>query len=224
MPNYLNEKKTVDMMDANNKDTIKSKSFQEPPLVKIERMTPFELKDKGKNLFINYSFGASRFGNVFLGSTTKGICHLTFVDNPTTGLNVLKDCFPNATFTAQFDEGQKQVLNSLNDGGVLELTVHLSGTAFQLKVWEALLKIPFGQLSTYGDLADKIENPRAFRAVGSALGKNPIAILIPCHRVVRTGGGLGGYMWGSNRKAAIIEWEASQKNSLNFSNKNMFLK
>ncbi len=91
-----------------------------------------------------------------------------------------------------------------------EIKLHLNGTGFQLKVWEALLKIPIGHLSTYGNIATNIEKPTASRAVGTVIGSNPVAFLIPCHRVIQCSGLLGGYMWGLTRKAAIIGWEAAK--------------
>ncbi|MEM8888411.1 MAG: methylated-DNA--[protein]-cysteine S-methyltransferase, partial [Bacteroidota bacterium] len=93
-----------------------------------------------------------------------------------------------------------------------ELSLLLQGTNFQLKVWEALLNVPRGQLTTYGDIAERIEKPKAVRAVGTAVGRNPIAYLIPCHRVIRKEGKLGEYRWGSGRKKAIIGWEMAQQN------------
>jgi AraC family transcriptional regulator of adaptative response/methylated-DNA-[protein]-cysteine methyltransferase len=91
-----------------------------------------------------------------------------------------------------------------------QIKLHLKGTDFQLKVWEALLKIPAGQLSTYGNVAAIIDKPNASRAVGTAIGSNPVAFLIPCHRVIQSTGLTGGYMWGSTRKSAIIGWEAAK--------------
>src|SRR6185437_1351105 len=91
-----------------------------------------------------------------------------------------------------------------------KIKLHLKGTAFQLKVWEALLKIPAGKLSTYASIANTIKHPKAARAVGSAVGDNPIAYLIPCHRVIRSTGIIGDYHWGSTRKTAIIGWESSK--------------
>ena len=91
-----------------------------------------------------------------------------------------------------------------------QVKLHLKGSAFQLKVWETLLKIPMGKLTTYGAVAAKIESPKASRAVGTAIGENPVAYLIPCHRIIQSSGVLGGYHWGSTRKAAIIGWEAAK--------------
>ncbi|MCG8579588.1 MAG: methylated-DNA--[protein]-cysteine S-methyltransferase, partial [Bacteroidales bacterium] len=92
-----------------------------------------------------------------------------------------------------------------------QIKLHLKGTAFQLKVWDALLKIPAGELATYGDIAHSIDKPSAQRAVGTAIGSNPVAYLIPCHRVIRASGAIGGYRWGIVRKKAMIAWEASRK-------------
>ena len=109
-------------------------------------------------------------------------------------------------FNADFDN------NSNNNKNIPKIKLHLKGTDFQLKVWEMLLKIPLGELSTYGNIAEKINNPNATRAVGTAIGKNPVAFLIPCHRVIQASGMIGGYMWGTTRKTAIIGWEAAKKN------------
>ena len=98
---------------------------------------------------------------------------------------------------------------------IQEIRLHLKGTAFQLKVWETLLKIPFGRLSTYGSVASGIKNPGASRAVGSAIASNPVAYVIPCHRVIQQSGIIGEYMWGSVRKAAIIGWEGSRMQNAN---------
>ena len=94
-----------------------------------------------------------------------------------------------------------------------QIKLHLKGTEFQLKVWEMLLTIPMGELTSYGRVAQKIDKPKASRAVGAAIGSNPVAFLIPCHRVIQTSGNLGGYMWGNTRKSAIIGWEASKVSS-----------
>ena len=138
-----------------------------------------------------------------------------FSDNKETAFSELKNRFPNATFIEQTDEIQQDALKfHTNDWNEINsIKLHLKGTDFQLKVWEALLKIPTGNLTTYGDLAKAIEKPKASRAVGTAIGNNPIAFIIPCHRVIRSTGMLGGYMWGTTRKTALIGWEASKINA-----------
>lgn len=182
--------------------------------VNIEGMTPAEYKNGGKNLEINYSFAESPFGNIIVASTQKGVCFMAFAEDETIGFVDLKNKFPNASFTRKLDLVQQNALFIFqNDWSKLsEIKLHLKGTDFQLKVWETLLKIPMGQLSTYGSIAEQIEKPNASRAVGTAIGSNPVAFLIPCHRVIQSSGIFGGYMWGNTRKTAIIGWEGAQVN------------
>ncbi|MGN7986805.1 methylated-DNA--[protein]-cysteine S-methyltransferase [Pedobacter sp. 22226] len=182
--------------------------------VNIEGMTPGEYKNGGENLHINYSFAESPFGNIIVASTPKGICHIAFYDDETLALNNLQRQFPAAKYQLILDKEQQNALYIFNhDWSKLhQIKLHLKGTDFQLKVWEALLKIPMGKLSTYGTIARQLQNPNASRAVGTAIGDNPVAFLIPCHRVIQTSGALGGYHWGVDRKTAIIGWEAAQIN------------
>lgn len=182
--------------------------------IQIEGMTPAEYKHGGKNLSINYSFAQSPFGNIIIASTPKGICHLAFVEDELNAFFDLKSQFPNAEFRKRADQIQQNALNifSHDFSKLSEVKLHLKGSEFQLKVWQALLKIPLGQLSTYGNIAKSIENPNASRAVGTAIGSNPIAFLIPCHRVIQSSGLIGGYMWGNTRKSAIIAWEGAKIN------------
>ena len=179
--------------------------------INIEGMTPAEYKNGGKNLHINFSFAESPFGNLIVASTPKGVCYMAFNDNEEKALEELKAKFPNATFQRKLDLIQQNALFIFqNDWNKLhQIKLHLKGTDFQVKVWETLLKIPMGQLSTYGSIADKIGNPNASRAVGTAIGNNPVAFLIPCHRVIQSNGNIGGYMWGNTRKTAIIGWESA---------------
>ena len=180
--------------------------------VNIEGMTPGEYKNGGQAIHINYSFSESPFGKLILAATPKGICHIAFYDNQTSAISTLIARFPNAHYQEQLDQYQKDALLIFQDNwtNLPQLKLHLKGTPFQLKVWEALLSIPKGQLSTYGALAKAIDKPKASRAVGTAIGKNPVAFLIPCHRVIQSSGTFGGYMWEPTRKAAIIGWEAAK--------------
>jgi len=181
--------------------------------ITIEGMTPGEYKNGGEQLQINYSFQPGPFGAVFIASTTKGICHISFADDdPQLELTKLQYKFPNATYREGADEAQQNVLHLFNQdwGQLQQVKLHLKGTPFQLKVWEALLKIPAGNLTTYSRLANKIDSPLAHRAVGTAVGQNPVAYLIPCHRVIRSTGETGEYHWGSDRKSAILGWEAAK--------------
>lgn len=183
--------------------------------ISIEGMTPAEFKNGGKNLIINYSFAECPFGNIIVASTQKGICYMAFFEEEQTAFYVLQNHFPNSTLKREFDLIQQNALSIFqNDRSKLnQIKLHLKGTAFQLKVWETLLKIPMGQLSSYGSIAQKIGNQNASRAVASAIGNNPVAYLIPCHRVILASGNLGGYMWGNIRKTAIIGWEGIKSNS-----------
>ncbi|SFH51383.1 bifunctional helix-turn-helix domain-containing protein/methylated-DNA--[protein]-cysteine S-methyltransferase [Pedobacter insulae] len=177
--------------------------------INIEGMTPAEYKNGGKNLTINYSFAQSIFGNILVASTTKGICYMAFFEDEATAFSLLQSHFPNANFKQTVDLVQQNALYIFtHDWTKLhQIKLHLKGTDFQLKVWQTLLKVPMGQLTTYGAIAHKIANPNASRAVGTAIGSNPVAFLIPCHRVIQANGIFGGYMWGSTRKTAIIGWE-----------------
>jgi len=180
--------------------------------IKIEGMTPGEFKNGGAQLSINYSFAESPFGNLLVASTEKGICHMSFADDGQEALNFLKLQFPNAVYNQMVDIIQQNALYIFtHDWSQLnQIKLHLKGTAFQLKVWETLLKIPTGRLSTYKNIAEKISNPNALRAVGSAIGQNPVAFIIPCHRVIQSSGTFGNYHWGTTRKTAMIGWEAAR--------------
>jgi AraC family transcriptional regulator, regulatory protein of adaptative response / methylated-DNA-[protein]-cysteine methyltransferase len=180
--------------------------------INIEGMTPAEYKNGGRNLHINYSFAESPFGNILVASTTKGICYMAFHDEEASGISDLHQHFPNATMQRKLDLLQQHALFIFqNDWSKLnEIKLHLKGTDFQLKVWQTLLKIPMGQLSTYSKVAAQIGSPAASRAVGSAIGSNPVAFIIPCHRVIQSTGALGGYHWGTTRKTAMIGWEAAK--------------
>lgn len=180
--------------------------------VKIEGMTPAEYKNGGKDLTILYNFAESRFGKLIVASTHKGVCYMAFAEDEQEAFGQLQGHFPNASFKRGSDHFQENALTAFrqNGQGLEQVKLHLKGTEFQLKVWEALLKIPMGRLSTYGAIARQIENPRASRAVGSAIGDNPVAYLIPCHRVIQSSGVIGGYMWGPTRKTAMIGWESSK--------------
>lgn len=182
--------------------------------VNIEGMTPGEYKNGGEILKINFSYSESPFGDILVASTHKGICHMSFVNTRDKSLEKLKEHFPNAQYTEQSDPLQQNALYIFTkDWKKLDqIKLHLKGTDFQLKIWETLLKIPLGGLTNYGTIAKQIDKPKASRAIGTAIGRNPVAYLIPCHRVIQTSGDLGGYHWGTIRKTAIIGWEAARKN------------
>lgn len=183
--------------------------------INIEGMTPGEYKNGGESLSINYSYAESPFGNILIASTAKGICYMAFSDDEQEGYQALQNQFPNAHFKQMVDLMQQNALYIFTHDRLKlsEIKLHLRGTDFQLKVWETLLKIPQGGLSTYGSIAESLESPGASRAVGTAIGRNPVAFLIPCHRVIQSSGMIGGYMWGPARKSAILGWEAARSKS-----------
>lgn len=181
--------------------------------IKIEGMTPGEYKNGGEQLRINYSFAQTPFGTLLVASTHKGICYMAFADESEPGaFDKLQSRFPRASYQQITDQVQQNALFIFTQdwSRLHDIKLHLKGTTFQLKVWEALLSVPLGGLTTYGRLAQNLDSPNASRAVGTAVGDNPVAFLIPCHRVIRSTGEIGQYHWGSTRKNAMIGWEASK--------------
>jgi AraC family transcriptional regulator, regulatory protein of adaptative response / methylated-DNA-[protein]-cysteine methyltransferase len=181
--------------------------------IQIEGMTPGEYKQGGKNLHICYSNAETIFGEVLIASTDKGICHISFIDDKIgSPASEISKRFPASTLeqktTLHQQKGLKLFRNDWSDLDNIKL--HLKGTPFQIKVWNALLHIPSGSLKSYLNIADEIGDANASRAVGTAIGNNPIAYLIPCHRVITSSGYLGGYHWGIDRKSAMIGWEAAR--------------
>ena len=213
--NILKEDNNATLFDATFETGLSSTSRLHDLFINIEGMSPAEYKNGGKNLYINYSFAESPFGNLIVASTPKGICYMAFEDDEEKAFNDLKEKFPNAAFQRKLDLIQQNALVIFqNDWSKLsQIKLHLKGTDFQLKVWESLLKIPMGKLSTYGEIARQVGNANASRAVGTAIGNNPVAYLIPCHRVIQSSGAIGDYMWGNTRKTAIIGWEGAKTNS-----------
>ncbi len=180
--------------------------------INVEGMTPAEYKNQGASLTIHYQYSPTVFGDILIASTPKGICHLSFVNNKELSLQNLKSGFCNAQFIHQTDDLQQNALAGFprQNQSLRQIKLHLKGTPFQLKVWQALLEIPQGQLESYANIAKTIQMPTAQRAVGSAIGKNPIAYLIPCHRVIQSTGLFGNYLWGIDKKISLIGWDACQ--------------
>lgn len=185
--------------------------------INIEGMTPGEYKNGGKDLSINYSYAECPFGKLLVASTPKGICYISFFESEKKVFQDLKSIFPNATYNQTVDMIQQNALFIFtHDWSQLsKIKLHLKGTDFQLKVWETLLKVPMGKLSTYGHIGEQMGNPKATRAIGTAIGNNPVAFLIPCHRVIRSSGEFGEYHWGDSRKVAMIGWEAAKTDLIN---------
>lgn len=176
--------------------------------VNLEAMSPGEFKALGAGLKIHYGIHETPFGKALIATTDRGICALHFLDDEP-AIERLQAEWANAELI-----GDRQITQPLIDqifgSSSQPLTVLVKGTNFQVQVWRALLKIPMGGVTTYQTIAQLIDRPNAVRAVGSAIGRNPIGYLIPCHRVIRESGALGGYYWGLERKAAILAWEASR--------------
>ncbi|MES2131169.1 MAG: methylated-DNA--[protein]-cysteine S-methyltransferase [Bacteroidota bacterium] len=206
------KEKQATLFDAANETGLSGTGRLHDLFINIEGMTPGEFKNGGESLTINYSYAETPFGNIIVASTAKGICYMAFEDDEQKALATLKQHFPNAIFKQITDTMQQNALYIFTQDWtkIPTIKLHLKGTDFQLKVWETLLKIPMGELSTYGKIAHDIKNPNASRAVGTAIGSNPVAFLIPCHRVIQSTGTFGGYMWGPTRKTAIIGWEAAK--------------
>jgi len=183
-------------------------------LVTIHAVTPGEHKRAGAGLTIQYGFHPSPFGACLIGATSRGVCHLGFLvtQDRRVALAELAAEWP----LAHIEEAPhvtatlaRRLFKRIN-AGAPRIELHLRGTNFQIKVWEALLRIPPGGVVSYDDLARRIRTPRAVRAVANAVAHNPVAFLIPCHRVIRKSGALGGYRWGETRKKALLAWEAVQ--------------
>jgi AraC family transcriptional regulator of adaptative response/methylated-DNA-[protein]-cysteine methyltransferase len=182
--------------------------------IQIEGMTPGEYQHGGKNLRINYSHAETIFGDILIASTEKGICHISFIqESQYSPETEIIDRFPESTLEQKTDLHQQEALKLFREdwSDLNRIKLHLKGTPFQIKVWNALLHIPMGSLKSYLSIANEIGDDKASRAVGTAIGNNPIAFLIPCHRVITSSGNLGGYHWGIDRKSAMIGWEASFK-------------
>lgn len=182
--------------------------------VNLEAVTPGEFKTRGGGLRVRHGFHPTPFGTALLAATDRGICHLSFVDESRErkALSELRRAWPNAELHEDTRATAKLVARvfsgTANGHRRKPLTVLTGGTNFQAQVWRALLKIPPGARTTYGALAKAIGKPKAARAVGNAVASNPIAYLIPCHRVVRSVGTLGDYRWGPDRKRALLAWES----------------
>jgi AraC family transcriptional regulator of adaptative response/methylated-DNA-[protein]-cysteine methyltransferase len=180
----------------------------------IEAVTPQEFKTDGKGLKIYYGFHITPFGDCFIAVTERGICAMAFVDEITKGHQLIllrkKWHFASIELNQKITESYIYHIFSPRQSTLKKMPLMVQGTNFQLKVWEALLAIPQGAVTTYQQIANSIGNPKAVRAVGTAVGDNPIAYLIPCHRVIRKEGILGEYRWGNLRKKALIGWEAAK--------------
>ena len=180
--------------------------------VAVEAVTPGEFKENGRGLVIRYGFADSPFGTALIALTDRGICGMAFTEEADAqgALDTLERRWRGASWQRDDEAAANMARTIFADREHGRITLELNGTNFQLKVWEALLRIPPGTLVSYGDVARSIGHPDAVRAVGTAVGQNPIAYLIPCHRVIRSTGAFGNYRWGAARKRAMVGWEAAR--------------
>lgn len=178
-------------------------------ILALEAMALTELENQGDSLRIHFDYLKTLFGKVLIASTRKGICHLAFVTDPCAAFNELRRLFPRAHLIKKRDPLHQQALQFFDPkvNHLDPIPVHLKGTPFQIKVWQALLQIPKGGVCSYANIAQLIGNPKASRAVGSAIANNPVGYLIPCHRVIQSSGEIGQYRWGRQLKATLINWE-----------------
>lgn len=200
------------VLDATYAAGLSSPSRLHDLFVSVEAVTPGEFKKRGAGLRISYGFHPSPFGECLLAVTDRGICAMYFVTSKRDDLvNEVRHRWPGADFVED-SKATGQYLDRIfpRNGRPGKLPIDLRGTNFQIKVWQALLEIPPGAVVPYRELAVRVGNPKASRAVGGAVGQNPIAFIIPCHRVIRTVGALGGYHGGVNRKRAMLAWEAAR--------------
>jgi AraC family transcriptional regulator of adaptative response/methylated-DNA-[protein]-cysteine methyltransferase len=204
------------VLDASYASGLSSPSRLHDLFVSVEAVTPGEFKNKGEGLEITYGRHATPFGDALLATTQRGICKLAFVGEEgwQVLLNELQAQWPEASLLEKAAATQPlidQIFPSEAGNGQHSLHLLLRGTNFQIKVWEALLRIPAGGASTYEEVAQWIGQPTASRAVGNAIGANPIAYLIPCHRVIRKSGVIQNYRWGATRKKAMLGWESARR-------------
>ncbi len=183
--------------------------------IALEAMTPGEYKRAGMSVDIDYGISSSPFGNAFIAATERGVCQLSFIDSHQSGehLERLKKKWPNAALTensTRMATLAETIFNNPSNTNA-DFSLMVQGSNFQIKVWESLLRIPPGKLYSYGQVAAAIGHPSSSRAVANAIGANPIAYLIPCHRVIRNTGVLGGYRWGLERKQIMQAWEAAEQ-------------
>ena len=182
--------------------------------VQLETVTPGEYKAQGAGINIQYDVAESPFGDIFIAVTPRGICALSFVSdgNIEPSLISLQKHWPKATMEHRSTATVKTVEAIFTGDRTIKgpLSLHVAGTNFKVAVWRALLQIDPGCINSYGQVAAAVGRPKASRAVGTAIGSNPVAFFIPCHRVLQQSGKIGGYLWGETRKHAIHAWESAR--------------
>jgi AraC family transcriptional regulator of adaptative response/methylated-DNA-[protein]-cysteine methyltransferase len=208
-------KETPSVMEATYELGLSGPGRLHDLFVVHEAMSPGEWKTGGSALEITYGFHPSLFGQALVMATPRGLCGLAFANDggEKAALHDMKSRWPNARFTesrAATEPHARRIFDAAKWARETPLKIVLIGTDFEVRVWEQLLTIPMGCASTYSDIAKRIRKPKAARAVGAAVGKNPISFVVPCHRVVGKSGALTGYHWGLTRKRAMLGWEAAK--------------
>ncbi len=208
--------KSKSLLDASLDAGLSGPSRLHDLFVTFDAMTPGDFKKQGDGLKIEYCFCGSPFGECLIATTKRGICHFGFVqeNNRSDALNQLFEAWPGAMFCENFqpiDPLVNRIFNLDQADESRPFNILIKGTNFQINVWKALLQIPSGNVVSYKDIAAYIGRPKAFRAVASAIAINPVAYLIPCHRVIAKSGKIHQYRWGSLRKKAIVGWEAAKR-------------
>ena len=193
---------------------LSSSSRLHDHFVHLEAVTPGEYKNKGKDVLIEHGVHPSPFGNIFVALTNRGVCRAAFLDAEDSEfqLSDLETLWPLASF-ANNNAATRAVVDAMFGSTTTRerpLSLHVAGTNFQVAVWRALLKIPPGHLVCYKQVAASLGSPQSSRAVGNAIGANPVAFLVPCHRVIQQSGATGGYRWGQTRKQLIQIWERAR--------------
>lgn len=212
--NYAKEhiKHSKSVLQSSLEMGLSSSSRLHELFVNLIGVTPKEYREKGKNVGITYGFSKSPFGEALIAFTEKGICYLAFIDdNKEDVFSIFKEHWENASLSRDDLKAHEYIENIFLKNKKYNLVV--KGTNFQINVWKALLNLPNGVVATYQDIANSLDKPNSVRAVASAIGKNHIGYLIPCHRVIAKSGAMSGYRWGIERKKILIAYEAMKKDT-----------
>ncbi|MEM7282848.1 MAG: methylated-DNA--[protein]-cysteine S-methyltransferase [Pseudomonadota bacterium] len=202
---------SASILDATFEVGLSSPGRLHDHFVQLEGVTPGDYKRLGEELTISYGEADTLFGRALIGFTERGICRLSFVEDADSERQAWTEDLPKALW--QRDQARaKSLLKEVFDPDKSDKPLHLAvaGTNFQINVWKALLQIPEGSVCSYQQIAKQIGRPTSSRAVANAIGSNPVAYLVPCHRVIRGEGSLGGYRWSPTRKQAILAWESAK--------------
>ena len=214
--NYAKEhiKESKSILDSSLDIGLSSTSRLHELFVNLIGVTPKEWKEKGKDVQITYGFGETPFGEALIGFTDKGICYLGFIDdNKTEIFNRFNELLENANLVHNEIAANEYLENIFVKNKKYNLFV--KGTNLQVNVWKALLNLPNGIVATYQDIANYLDKPKAVRAIASAIGRNHVGYLIPCHRVIAKSGAMSGYRWGIERKKILIAYESVKENNQN---------